>query len=224
MLNFAKNRDLPMVLKLEQEAVNKYGLPPSKYRYNNLVLCYAKMNKPNEAESVIREMRAKGLKPDVVTYTTLIDAYKRAKNIDKCWEVFEDCRVYSDMGGGGDELLLSYMTRLCGATHDAEKALQLFAEMESDGFIETAKHYNAIISALGSSSRYADKAIEFWHKMQLNHVVPDNHTFVAVFRACAKLGDVETAFDALQDMKIHDLKMTEHTYNGLIRVYAGAAQ
>ena len=44
MLNFAKDKDLAMVLKLEKEAVDKYSLPPSKFRYNNLVLCYAKMN------------------------------------------------------------------------------------------------------------------------------------------------------------------------------------
>ena len=59
--------------------------------------------------------------------------------------------------------------------------------------------------------------------MRLNGVVPDEHTYVAVFRACAKLGDVETAYDALQDMKMHDIPLNEHSYNGLIRVYAGAA-
>mmetsp|Transcript_14056 Transcript_14056/g.23876 ORF Transcript_14056/g.23876 Transcript_14056/m.23876 type:complete len:255 (-) Transcript_14056:272-1036(-) len=115
------------------------------------------------------------------------------------------------------------MVRLSGATHESEKALKIFAEMESDGFIETAKHYNAIISALGSTKRFADQAIEFWQKMQTSGVVPDQHTFVAVFRACSKLGDIETAYDALQDMKMHEIKMTEHSYNGLIRTYAGAA-
>lgn len=79
MLNFAKNRDLEMVEKLNQEAEKKYDIVPSKHRYNNLMLCYAKMGKPNEAESVLREMVEKGLEPDVVTYTTLIDAYKKDK-------------------------------------------------------------------------------------------------------------------------------------------------
>lgn len=59
--------------------------------------------------------------------------------------------------------------------------------------------------------------------MQLKNVVPDNHTYVAVFRACSKIGDVQTAYDALQDMKTHGIKMSEHSYNGLIRTYAGAA-
>ena len=94
MLNFAKKRDIEMVEKLNDEAIEKYGIMPSKYRYNNLMLCYAKMNKPIECEQVLREMLGKGLKPDVVSYTTLIDAYKRAGDLDKCWEIFLECRSF----------------------------------------------------------------------------------------------------------------------------------
>ena len=59
--------------------------------------------------------------------------------------------------------------------------------------------------------------------MQIKGVTPDEHTYVAVFRATSKIGDIQTAYDALQDMKIHGFPMTEHVYNGLIRTYAGAA-
>ena len=52
---------------------------------------------------------------------------------------------------------------------------------------------------------------------------PDRHTFVAVLRACSKIGDVQTAYDVLQDLKLRKFPMTEHIYNGLIKSYAGAA-
>ena len=48
------------------------------------------MNRPIDAEKVVKEMIKDGLIPDVVTYTTLIDAYKRTKDVDKCWEIFEE--------------------------------------------------------------------------------------------------------------------------------------
>jgi len=86
-------------------------------------------------------------------------------------------------------MLLSYMVRLAGSTHDSEKALKIFAELETDGFTEQSKPYNSIISALGSTKRYAHLGIEYWHKMQLNGIVPDQHTYVAVLRACSKIGD-----------------------------------
>lgn len=77
------------------------------------------------------------------------------------------------------------MVRICSNTHEGEKALKLWAELESDGFIELAKPYNSIISALGSTKRFAELAIEYWHKMQLKGILPDKHTYVAVLRATA---------------------------------------
>jgi pentatricopeptide repeat protein len=106
-------------------------------------------------------MIERGLEPDGVTYTTLIDAYNRAGDFEKCWEIFRECRM--NLPGAGDEMLLSFMVRIAAKTHDSEKALRLFAELESDGFVEQAKPYNSIISALGSTARFAELAIQYWH-------------------------------------------------------------
>ena len=100
------------------------------------MVCYAKQNKPNEAEKVLREMANMGIQADMVTYTTLIDAYKRAGQIEKCWEIFEEVKVQRPGETDTDEMLLSYMIRLAAATHDSEKALLLFAELENNGFTE----------------------------------------------------------------------------------------
>ena len=188
MAGYARDKNLEMVEKMNTEAIEKYGIKPSKYRYNNLVLCYAKMNRPVDAEKVLREMKDAGLKPDIITYTTLIDGSHRVNNLDKCWDLFRDARELPN--AYADQMLLSYMVRLAGKTHESEKALRIFAEMETEGHIEQAKFYNSIISSLGSTKRYAEMAIQYWQKMQLKQVEPDRHTFVAVFRACSKIGDV----------------------------------
>lgn len=127
----------------------------------------------------------KGINPDAVTYTTLIDANNRVGKFDKCWELFRKAREW----GNDDEQMLSFMVRIAGKTHEAEKAFKIFADMEADGYMETAKSYNSIISALGSTKRFADKAIEYFNKMQIKGIVPDEHTYVAVLRATSKIGD-----------------------------------
>ena len=123
-----------------------------------------------------------GLKPDSVCYTTVIDAYKRIRNYEKCWELFENFRT---MEGHADEFMISFMIRICSFTHDSEKAIKLFSELENYGFIEYCMPYNSIIFALASTKRYAEKALDYWHKMILNNIQPDRHTFVAVLKACA---------------------------------------
>ena len=56
MAGFARNRNLEMVETLNQEAIDKYSIMPSKFRYNNLLMCYAKMDRPVDAEKVLKEM------------------------------------------------------------------------------------------------------------------------------------------------------------------------
>jgi pentatricopeptide repeat protein len=77
------------------------------------------------------------------------------------------------------------MIRISAYTHDSEKAIRLFNDLESKGFIENALPYNSMIYAMASTKRYAPQAIEYWHKMGLKNVVPDRHTHVAVLKACA---------------------------------------
>lgn len=93
--------------------------------------------------------------------------------------------------------MTSYMIRLCSATHDSERALRLFSDLEANGFVESALPYNSMIFALGSTHRYAGQAIDFWHKMGMKNIMPDRHTYVGVLKACAKLGDINSAYDAL---------------------------
>mmetsp|Transcript_22134 Transcript_22134/g.25440 ORF Transcript_22134/g.25440 Transcript_22134/m.25440 type:complete len:100 (-) Transcript_22134:145-444(-) len=92
-----------------------------------------------------------------------------------------------------DEFLTSLMTRICAATHDAEKALLLFSKLELLGFVEYAEPYNSIIYALASRPRYARKAVEMYRIMQKKRIVPDYHTFAGVLKATYHYGDVPTA-------------------------------
>lgn len=56
---------------------------PSKQMYNGIILAYAKNAQPVEAEKVIREMKEAGLEPDIVSYTTVIGAYRKIRDYDK---------------------------------------------------------------------------------------------------------------------------------------------
>lgn len=130
----------------------------------------AKSNNALDAEKILNEMKKEGLKPDCVSYTTVIDAYKRQRNLNKCWELFDHYHTIESEGKGADEFLISYMIRICAGSHDSEKAIRLFNDLEANGFIKHAIPYNSIIFALASTYRYSEKALEYWHKMHLENI------------------------------------------------------
>lgn len=168
-------------------------------------------------------MKKDGLRPDIVSYTTVIDAYKRQRNITKCWDLYETYAQVERDGKQPDEFLLTYMIRLCAATHDSEKAILMFNQMEANGYTKHAMPFNAIIFALASTERYAEQALDYWHRMHLENITPDSHTFVAALKACSQLGDINTANDILHEMKVKKFPLTEHVYNELIRTYGMAS-
>jgi pentatricopeptide repeat protein len=54
-----------------------------------LIVAHARSGLPKDCERILGEMKDCGIEADIVTVTAVIDAFKRAKNIDKCWEIFE---------------------------------------------------------------------------------------------------------------------------------------
>ena len=60
--------------------------------------------------------------------------------------------------------------------------------------------------------------------MLLADVSPDSDSIVSVLKACAQVGDIQTAFDSLLHAKQAKIPMNRYIYNGLLRVYAGCME
>jgi len=102
-----------------------------------------------------------GLEPDVVCYTTVIHAYARKGNLDKCalgnglekmWELYRQCQEELP-NVQVDEQLMSYMIKQCHRNHQPEKAIRMWNELQMHGFIEHVIPYNSIIAACASTKR-----------------------------------------------------------------------
>ncbi|EGR33964.1 pentatricopeptide repeat domain protein [Ichthyophthirius multifiliis] len=202
--------------------------------YTSLLLGYARKGDAKEAERIIREMKEKGLQLDSAAYTTLINGFYKSQNLTKCWE------TYNDLQKNNKQLLdipiISFMIEIAAhvnnliyiffykkKTKDAEKGKMLWNKLEQfPNFYPTTIHYNNIIKCLGSRKDYADEAIEFWEKMKITGINPDQDTFVHLFKACDNAGDVKTAYDAIQIMKNNNIQLNQYILNSSLKVYSGA--
>ena len=97
---------------------------------------------------------------------------------------------------------MSVMIRLCSKAKNPQKAIRMFNELQLDGFVEHSKPFNSIMMACSTQKIFAPRAIEYWHLMHMKAIEPDQVTFVAVLRACAQLGDIQTAYDVLHELKL----------------------
>lgn len=216
----SKAKDAKTAEAIFLEAKNNPEIGVSIQMYNSLILCYTRRHEPDMALKILREMKEEGLQPDIVCYTTVINAFKNAKDLKKCWELFDLALVEEALLP--DENLLGLMIEICAGTHDAEKAKRYLNDLLEMNFKQTCLPYNAVIKALGSRKDYAAEGVNFYHQMVNRQILPDSDTYVALFKACSMIGDVKTAYNALIQMKEQNIALNVYMYNGLLRTYAGA--
>ncbi|EAR87412.2 PPR domain protein (macronuclear) [Tetrahymena thermophila SB210] len=216
-----KQRNMEKAEEYFEQSLQKFGA--NLFNYNSLLLGYARNQNALECEKITREMEEKGLKLDAPIYTTLINAHYKSRNLRRCWEIFE--KLEKEKQNLIDIPMTSLMIEIASHTRDAEKGKLLWGKLDKmPEFYPNTIHFNNIIKCLGSRGDYADEAIDMWLRMKELGVQPDEDTFVHLFKACSSAGDIKTAFDALQIMKLNKIPMNKYILNSAIKVYGGVVK
>jgi pentatricopeptide repeat protein len=218
LIAYAKDKNIEKCEEIFEIIKSKFT--PDNSIYNSLLLAYAKNKKTSECLAIFKEMKAEGLSPDIVCYTTLIHAFNLAKKYDVCWDLYVEACATDQ----ADEFIISYMIRMCGSTQDPRKALILLEALEIKGFLGNVMSYNSLFRALSSTKDYAERVLDTYIKMKSLGVKPDSYTFVYLLKATAHLGDIETANNFVKEMRVLDIPIVKYHCIELIRTYAGACR
>ncbi|KAK9268407.1 hypothetical protein L1049_000157 [Liquidambar formosana] len=145
-----------------------------------------------EALLLFREMQLKGIKGDKVTMVSLLLActHLGALELGKWFHAYiEKEKIEVDVPLG---TTLVDMYAKCGSI---EIALKVFQELPTKDVMT----WTALIVGLAMSGE-GEKALEFFHEMQMNGVKPDAITFVGVLAACSHAGLVDEGLSHFNSM------------------------
>jgi len=151
------------------------------------------------ALEIMKKMQALGIRPNVVTYSTLMTKaldYKKAMDIFK--EMCESQLQPDDV---------AYNTLIKKAPY--EKALEIADEMKREHIRFSAYTYNTLIN---KSPDY-DTATDLVGRMRESGISPDVITYNTLI---AKVTDEDTIHGLLAEMYIDGIRPTIRTYNALI--------
>ncbi|KDO85080.1 hypothetical protein CISIN_1g0057291mg, partial [Citrus sinensis] len=94
---------------LSDQAVNAFrvmrtdGLKPSNLALNSLINAFGEDQRDAEAFAVLQYMKENGLKPDVVTYTTLMKALIRVDKFHKVFSSYLFFNIYKMLSYSGEK-------------------------------------------------------------------------------------------------------------------------
>ncbi|KAJ4959447.1 hypothetical protein NE237_026558 [Protea cynaroides] len=174
------------------------GGGPSILMYNLLMKGYIKMGYPQNALTLHDEILCRGLKPDQLTYNTLVSACVKAGNLEFAMRLFAEMKDEAQKLKRHDLFpdAVTYTTLLKGFGHvmDLFSIQKIVLEMKSShGLFIDRIAYTAMIDALLNCFSIKGALCLFGEVLKLSGQNPDlrpkPHLYISMMRTFAFLGD-----------------------------------
>uniref|UniRef100_A0A804MEB7 Pentatricopeptide repeat-containing protein n=1 Tax=Zea mays TaxID=4577 RepID=A0A804MEB7_MAIZE len=207
------------------------GFVPDTSTYSKVItfLCEAmKVGLIEQARSWFDEMESVGCSPSVVTYTALLHAYLKTKQVPQASDIFH--RMV-DAGCAPNTITYSALVDgLCKAG-ESQKACEVYAKMigtsdnvgsdfyfegeHTDSIAPNVVTYGALIDGLCKAHKVVD-AQELLDVMSSNGCEPNHIIYDALIDGFCKVGKLDNAQEVFFRMSKCGYLPTVHTYTSLI--------
>lgn len=185
--------------------------------WNVMVSGYVTAGKYFEALGIYEDMKVTNVKPDAITFTTILSACSQLAALEKGKEI-HNC--INQSGLEANEIVMGALLDMyakCGAMNEA---LDVFYKLPKRDLVS----WTSMINAYGSHGQ-ALEALKLFSKMQQCNAKPDGVAFLAVLSACSHAGLVDEGYYFFNQMITkYDVKPRIEHYSCLIDLLGRAGR
>ncbi|XP_027113136.1 pentatricopeptide repeat-containing protein At1g10910, chloroplastic-like isoform X1 [Coffea arabica] len=135
---------------------------------NSVLDCLVKNGKFERCLNMFHQMKQAGLKPDIVTYSTLLVGCAKVKDgYSKATELVRELKYH---GLQMDSVIYGTLLSVCASNNQCQEAERYFMEMKSEGYSPNVFHYSSLINAYSVDGNYT-KADELIQEMKSGGLV-----------------------------------------------------
>lgn len=187
---------------------------PDTYTYNFLVKKLCKCRALSTVYGFVDEMRSSfDIKPDLVTYTILIDNVCNTKNLREATRLVG---MLSDSGIKPDCFMYNTIMKGYCMLNRGSEAIGVYKKMEEEGVKPDLVTYNTLIFGLSKSGRVKD-ARKYLNIMVESGHFPDVVTYTSLMNGMCREGDAFGALSLLEEMEAKGCSPNSCTYNTLLQ-------
>lgn len=206
---YAQNGLAEEAIELFSEMMNA-GCRPDETTWVAVISSCSMRGDPVLAESLVRKINEKGIRPNYFVKTALLDMYAKCGKLEMARKIFDGLGVYRN------SVTWNAMIAAYTRVGDLASALELFHKMPEKNVIS----WNSIIAGCSQNGQSA-MALELFKEMIASRdSKPDEVTMVSVISACGHMGALELGNWIVKYLTENHIKLSISGYNSLIFMYS----
>ncbi|KAF9930505.1 hypothetical protein FBU30_000399 [Linnemannia zychae] len=216
ILNCAAHEKAPQLAAEVIQYMGENGMDFQEYHFAPLLQAFSLAGKFKSAFNVLSIMRTSGMKPTILTATSLLKVLDEQSNID---EAFSCMKEMHQEGKAIDVVAFNILVEACGRAKKLTQAMYIFNSAASLGIQPDTDTYNALLTGC-ITDRNMNEGRNVILMMQSAGVDPNVDTYQSLITLCLTQINYEDAFMYLEEMKSHDVIPSESIYTSLVRKLA----
>ncbi|KAI5083784.1 hypothetical protein GOP47_0003527 [Adiantum capillus-veneris] len=161
------------------EALNEFSVMYERnvYSWTIIITTCVKHDQCSSALQLFRQMQLEGICADEFTYSSMLGVFTAQESLTQGKSIHA-CIIACGFHGGA--IVLTAIVNLYGKCGRPEIARTAFDAIN----IKDAASWNSMIAAYAYNA-HPKEALELYHQMQQNKVMPSSNTFISALRACS---------------------------------------
>ncbi|KAF5744056.1 hypothetical protein HS088_TW08G00648 [Tripterygium wilfordii] len=188
------------------------GVPQSTVTYNSLMSFETNYK---EVSKIYDQMQRAGLRPDVVSYASLINAYGKARREDEALAVFEEML---DAKVRPTHKAYNILLDAFAISGMVEQARAVFKSMRRDRCNPDICSYTTMLSAYVNASDM-EGAEKFFQRLKQDGFKPNIVTYGTLIKGYAKLNDSEKMMEKFEEMRMIGIKANQTIFTTIMDAY-----
>uniref|UniRef100_A0A1D1Z596 Pentatricopeptide repeat-containing protein At2g22410, mitochondrial n=1 Tax=Anthurium amnicola TaxID=1678845 RepID=A0A1D1Z596_9ARAE len=184
---------------------------PNVFSWNAAIRGHSDRGHLGESVTLYKQMLRSGARPNHLTHPFLFKVCAKTADLPAGCQLFGHAL---QLGLGSDVFVSNAAIHMLATCGKLDHARQLFDDMSSRDLVS----WNSLINGFVRRSR-PDDALELFREMEVEKVVPDEVTMIAVVSCCAMLGDLDLGRKYRRYIEEKGLQLTVPLTNALMDMY-----
>lgn len=217
---YTKVKNLILAHDVYNQMLSDEKVLPNIVIHNAMLDCCVECNDIKKMDEIYQSIKDKASEddennpqPDLITYSTVIKGYARAKNMAKVFDIYQFLNANSTFQL--DEVIYNSILDGCAKTQNLEKALIIYGDMEKNQIKKSNVTYSILIK-LYANNKMQDQALQVLDEMLKNNVKPGIIVYTCLIQTCLKSKKFDQAIYLFECLKKDGLNPDHVLFNTIV--------